>query len=125
MDLTLSAGQLEVQDRARRFTREVLQPLELEFERAGGHLSAETRRGICEASTEARLVAGSLPTDVGGQGWSVLEQVIVHEQLGQSAGGLWSFIPGAYNALMHADADQRRRYLDPSLRGERFGSYAV
>ena len=24
-----------------------------------------------------------------------------------------------------ADADQRRRYLEPSLRGERFGSYAI
>jgi alkylation response protein AidB-like acyl-CoA dehydrogenase len=125
MDLTLSAGQLDLQDRARRFTRDVLQPLEVEFERAGGRLSAEARRAICDASIDGRLVGGSLPTHVGGQGWSVLEQVVVHEQLGQSTGGLWSFIPGAYNALMHADPDQRRRYLDPSLRGERFGSYAV
>jgi alkylation response protein AidB-like acyl-CoA dehydrogenase len=54
-----------------------------------------------------------------------VEQVVVHEQLGQATGGLWSFIPGAYNALVHADADQRHRYLDPSLRGERFGSYAI
>jgi acyl-CoA dehydrogenase len=125
MDLTLSAGQVELQDRARRFTREVLQPFELEFERAGGRLDPDARRAICAASIETQLVGGSLPTEVGGQGWSVLEQVIVHEQLGQSTGGLWSFIPGAYNALMHADADQRRRYLDPSLRGERFGGYAV
>ena len=55
----------------------------------------------------------------------MLEQVLVHEQLGQATGGLWSFIPGAYNALIHCDAEQRRRYLDPSLRGERFGSYAI
>ena len=125
MDLTLSAGQLELQDRARRFTRDVLRPLEVEFERAGGRLGAEARRAIADASIDARLVGGSLPTDIGGQGWSVLEQVVVHEQLGQSTGGLWSFIPGAYNALMHADTDQRGRYLEPSLRGERFGSYAV
>jgi acyl-CoA dehydrogenase len=125
MDLTLSSGQLELQDRARRFAREVLQPLELDFERSGGRLDAEARRAICRASIDARLVGGSLPAEVGGQGWSVLEQVVVHEQLGQSTGGLWSFIPGAYNALMHADAEQRRRYLEPSLRGERFGSYAV
>jgi acyl-CoA dehydrogenase len=125
MDLTLSPGQLELQDRARRFTREVLQPLELDFERSGGQLDPDARRAICAASIEARLVGGSLPTEIGGQGWSILEQVVVHEQLGQSTGGLWSFIPGAYNALMHADAEQRRRYLEPSLRGERFGSYAV
>ena len=55
----------------------------------------------------------------------MLEQVLVHEQLGQSTGGLWSYIPGAYNVLLHADPEQRRRYLDPSLRGERSGSYAI
>ena len=40
-------------------------------------------------------------------------------------GGLWSYIPGAYNALVHATPEQRTRYLDPYLRGERSGSYAV
>ena len=125
MDLTLTASQLELQDRARTFVRDVLQPVELEFERAGGRLRAETRAGIRDASIAAGLVGGSLPRDVGGQGWSVLDQVLVHEQLGQSTGGLWSFIPGAYNALIHCSPEQRTRYLEPSLRGERFGSYAI
>jgi acyl-CoA dehydrogenase len=49
----------------------------------------------------------------------------VHEQYGQVTGGLWSFVPGAYDVLQHADPEQRRRYLEPSLRGERFGAYAV
>jgi alkylation response protein AidB-like acyl-CoA dehydrogenase len=61
----------------------------------------------------------------GGQGWTAMEQVLVHEQLGQATGGLWSFIPGAYNALVHCTPEQRRRYLEPSLRGERNGSYAI
>ena len=125
MDLTLTAAQAELQGRARTFVREVLQPLEVEFEHAGGRLPAEVRARIRDASIDAGLVGGSLPREVGGQGWSVLEQVIVHEQLGQSTGGLWSFIPGAYNALTHCSPEQRARYLDPSLRGERFGSYAV
>ena len=125
MDLTLSPDQRKLQERARRFTREVLQPAEVEFERAGGRIPAETRATIRDASIEAGLVGGSLPVEVGGQGWSMLEQVLVHEQLGQSTGGLWSYIPGAYNALLHCDDDQRRRYLEPSLRGERFGAYAV
>ena len=125
MDLTLTAAQAELQGRARTFVREVLQPLEVEFEHAGGRLPTEVRARIRDASIDAGLVGGSLPRGVGGQGWSVLEQVIVHEQLGQSTGGLWSFIPGAYNALVHCSPEQRARYLDPSLRGERFGSYAV
>ena len=125
MDLTLTDAQIDLQTRARNFVRDVLQPLEVEFERAGGRLPVETRDRIHQASTAAGLVGGPLPVDVGGQGWTMLEQVLVHEQLGQATGGLWSFIPGAYNALIHCDPQQRRRYLEPSLRGERFGSYAI
>ncbi len=125
MDLTLTDGQLQIQARVRAFVRDVLQPLEVDFERAGGRLPTETRHYIRQASVAAGLVGGSLPVAVGGQGWTMLEQVLVHEQLGQGTGGLWSFIPGAYNALIHCDPEQRRRYLEPSLRGERFGSYAI
>ncbi|MEX2182867.1 MAG: acyl-CoA dehydrogenase family protein [Chloroflexota bacterium] len=125
MDLELTAAQRDLQQRARTFVRDVLQPVEVAFERAGGRLPAETRATIRDAAIAAGLAGGPLPREVGGQGWSMLEQVLVHEQLGQGTGGLWSLIPGAYNALMHCDADQRRRYLEPSLRGERFGSYAI
>ncbi len=125
VNLTLTAAQSELQARARTFVRDVLQPIEIEFERANGRLLSEVRARIRDASIAAGLVGGSLPRDSGGQGWSMLEQVLVHEQLGQTTGGLWSFIPGAYNALIHCSPEQRARYLDPSLRGERFGSYAV
>jgi alkylation response protein AidB-like acyl-CoA dehydrogenase len=125
MDLALSPAQLELGARARAYVVDHLQPLEGEFERAGGRLPAETRDALKRAAIDARLHGGSFPRELGGQGWTVLEQVIVHEQLGRVTGGLWSFIPGAYNALVHADAEQRRRYLEPSLRGERFGSYAI
>ena len=125
MDLTLTPAQLELQARARAYVVDHLQPLEAEFERAGGRLPAATRDALKRAALDARLEGGSFPRELGGQGWTALEQVLVHEQLGQATGGLWSFIPGAYNALIHADDAQRRRYLEPSMRGERFGSYAI
>jgi alkylation response protein AidB-like acyl-CoA dehydrogenase len=125
MDLTLSPVERELQARVRAFVTTVLQPLELEFERAGGRLPRQAGNDLRRAAIEAGLHGGSLPRDVGGQGWSAVEQVIVHEQLGQVTGGLWSYIPGAYNALVHATSEQRARYLDPSLRGERSGSYAI
>lgn len=125
MDVGLDPSLLALRDRARAYVRDVLQPLEAEFERSAGRLPLGTRQELKRAAVEAGLHGGSFPRELGGQGWSALEGVIVHEQLGQATGGLWSFIPGAYNALIHADADQRRRYLEPSLRGERFGSYAI
>src|SRR5215203_410083 len=117
MDLTLTPEQADLRERARRYAVEVLQPLEGEFERKKS-LPDDTLRSIKRAAIEARLHGGSLPVAVGGQGWTALEQVLVHEQLGQVTGGLWGFIPGAYNALVHCSLEQRRRYLDPSLRGE-------
>jgi alkylation response protein AidB-like acyl-CoA dehydrogenase len=125
MDPTLTAAQVELRDRARRFAREVLQPLEVTFETSGGRIDPAVARDVKSRAIDAQLHGGSFPTSVGGQGWSLLEQVLVHEQLGQVTGGLWGLIPGGYNALVHCDGDQRRRYLDPSLRGERNGSYAI
>jgi acyl-CoA dehydrogenase len=125
VDFALTPAQLELQERARRFVEDVLQPREVEFERANGRVSDDWGTPIRAAAIEARLHGGSFPPELGGQGWSALELVLVHEQLGQSTGGLWSYIPGAYNALIHATPEQRRRYLEPSLRGERSGSYAI
>ena len=124
MDLALTPAHADLQARARRYVVDALQPLEAEFERSHG-LQDDTTRELKRLAIEARLHGGSLPASVGGQGWTALEQVVVHEQLGQATGGLWSFIPGAYNALVHCTPEQRRRYLDPSLRGERNGSYAI
>jgi alkylation response protein AidB-like acyl-CoA dehydrogenase len=125
VDLSLTPAQEALRETARRFVVDVLQPREVDLERAGGRLPAEQGRELRRAAIEAGLAGGELPVQVGGKGWSVLEQVLVHEQYGQVTGGLWSFVPGAYEVLAHADADQRRRYLEPSLRGERFGAYAV
>ncbi len=125
MDLSLTPAQESLRERARRFVVEVLQPIEIEFEQAGGRLPADRARDLRRAAIDAGLAGGELPVEVGGKGWSVLEQVLVHEQYGQTTGGLWSFIPGAYEVLARADAEQRKRYLEPSLRGERFGAYAV
>ncbi len=125
MDLTLTPAQLELQARARAFVRDVLQPREAEFQAADGRVPRDWGAPIREAAIEARLHGGSFPIALGGQGWSALEQVLVHEQLGQSTGGLWSYIPGPYNALIHCTPAQRTRYFEPSMRGERSGSYAI
>lgn len=125
MDLNLTPRQTALRKRARTFVHNVLQPNEAEFERNRGTLPAETIAEIKRRAIGAGLQGGNLPEAFGGQGWGALDQVLVQEQLGQATGGLWGFIPGAYNALVHCSAAQRARYLDPCLRGERNGSYAI
>ena len=124
MDFSLTPAQADLRERARTYVTTHLQPLEAEFERTHS-LPADTIGDLKRAAVELRLQGGSLPVAVGGQGWSAIEQVLVHEQLGQVTGGLWAFIPGAYNALAHCSPAQRERYLAPCLRGERNGSYAI
>jgi acyl-CoA dehydrogenase len=125
VDFALTPELRALRNRARRFTIDVLQPVEAAFERDRGVLPRAEGNELRRAAIAADLHAGSLPRAVGGQGWSMMEQVIVHEQFGQVTGGLWSYVPGAYNVLLHCDSVQRKRYLDPSIRGERSGSYAI
>jgi acyl-CoA dehydrogenase len=125
MDLTLTPEQEELRTRAETYVRDVLRPLELAFEQSGGQIDPDVARAAKQRAIDLRLHGGNLSREVGGQGWTALEQVLVHERLGAVTGGLWSLIPGAYNVLAIGDQDQRRRYLDPSLRGERNGSYAI
>jgi len=93
----LSAEQQELADRARRFVDEVLVPHEVAAERAGGRLSADIVAGIRKAAIEARLNGGRHRVEHGGQGWSAVDYVAVHEQLGRNTNGLWWWIPDAYN----------------------------
>jgi acyl-CoA dehydrogenase len=121
----LSAEQQELADRARRFVDEVLVPHEVAAERAGGRLPADVVAGIRKAAVEARLNGGRHRVEHGGQGWSAVDYVAVHEQLGRNTNGLWWWIPDAYNVLSAATADQVTRYLEPAIRGDAVISYAV
>ena len=125
MDFALSPDLEALRARARRYVVEELQPLEGEFERARGVLPAETGRELRRKAIKAGLVGGNMPKHLGGLGWTNMQQVVVQEQFGQVTGGLWSYVPGAYNVLALCDEEQRKRYLEPSLRGERSGSYAI
>jgi alkylation response protein AidB-like acyl-CoA dehydrogenase len=121
----LSDDQRELADRVRRFVDEVLIPYEVTAETAGGRLPAEAIEHIRGKAIEARLNGGRHAVEHGGQGWSTLDYVVVHEQLGRVTNGLWWHIPDAYNVLAAGTPDQIARYLVPSLRGDATLSYAV
>src|ERR671936_455848 len=121
----LTSAQSELRARAARFVDEVLVPLELEAELNGGRLPAETIADIRRRAGEARLVGGNHAVEVGGQGWSAFEQVLVQEELGRNTNGVWWNMGGGYNVLARATPEQIERYLKPTLRGERADAYAV
>jgi acyl-CoA dehydrogenase len=115
----------ELAARARRFVDEHCLPHEETAERNGGRLPAETVAAIVEAAQEAGMVGLDHSPEHGGQGLSLLEQVIVHEALGRNTNGVWWYIPTVANVLSHGTPDQIERYLRPALRGERSECYAI
>jgi acyl-CoA dehydrogenase len=125
VDATLTPAQQELRDRAARFVDDELIPLEVQAERAGGPLPADVVARLRDRAREERLVGGNHTAEVGGQGWSSFEQVLVQEELGRNTNGVWWNMGGGYNVLSRGTPEQVRRYLEPTLRGERADAYAV
>jgi alkylation response protein AidB-like acyl-CoA dehydrogenase len=117
MDFELGPELVALRERARRFTETELCPLELRVEEHGP-LPDETSRRLLRRAIEERLWPMNVPREMGGLGSSVLEQVIAQEEAGRATNDLWGYVGGPYNALLAGTPDQRRKYLEPALRGE-------
>jgi acyl-CoA dehydrogenase len=125
VDLALTPAQQELQARAATFVDEELIPLEVEAELAHGRLPKGRIDRVRARARELRLVGGNHPRDLGGQGWTAMEAVLVHEELGRSTNAIWWAVEGGYNVLGLGTPAQIDRYLRPVLRGERQDAYAV
>ena len=123
MDFTYSPEQLELRDRARALADDI-KVHELACEEHNG-LPADVHREVAKSVLRHGLNAINMPTEWGGQGLSVLDQVIVQEQLGQLTNALWDMVWRPANALRACDEAQRERYLLPGIRGERRDCVAV
>jgi acyl-CoA dehydrogenase len=124
MDFELSDELKLLQQTAKRFTDEELIPNEIGVDETAS-LSEDIQMTIRERACREGLWPMNIPEELGGLGSSVLAQVIVQEQAGRATNHLWDFVGGPYNALMRCDESQRKKYLEPALRGEWTAAYAV
>ena len=111
MEFAYTPRLLELKDRARTLTEKIM-PFEDECERNNG-LCAESHASIKAAVLDGGLQAINTPVEYGGAGLSVLEQVVVQDELGKLTNALWDCVWRPANPLAHATADQRERYLIP------------
>jgi acyl-CoA dehydrogenase len=119
------AAEDELRERAARFVDDVLIPLEVTAELAGGPLSAAHQRRIRQAAMRAGLQGGRHSAEHGGNGWTTRQWFLVEEQLGRSTNGISWYIPNAYNVWKAGTDEQIERWLRPALRGELHDAYAV
>ena len=121
----LDDATLDLQERARRYTDEVLIPLEVEAEMAGGKLPEAAVERVKSEALAAGLTGGLHAREHGGQGWTRLQWALVAEQFGRSTNAIHWHVPNAYNVWAHGSAEQIDTYLRPALRGEIRDAYAV
>ncbi|MEV6105861.1 acyl-CoA dehydrogenase family protein [Streptomyces sp. NPDC051940] len=123
MDFSYTPEQLDLRARAAALTGFIRQ-YEDDCERDNG-LPAEAHAKIRQEVLAAGLQAVNMPAEWGGAGLSILDQVIVQEQLGRLTGALWDTVWRPANALRFCTDAQRAEYLEPVIRGERRDCYAV
>jgi acyl-CoA dehydrogenase len=124
MDLRLSQDDLELQQRARAFTHEILLPLEQECEDDDG-LSPESHARAKAAVLEWGFNAINHAPEDGGQGYDLFQQVLIEEQWGHATGALWDIPWRPSIPLKVATEAQKDEYLRPECRGERRDAYAI
>lgn len=123
MDFGYTPRLLELKGKARALTGTIM-AFEDECETNNG-LSQESHATIKAAVLEHGLQAINTPQEYGGAGLSVLEQVVVQEELGKLTNALWDTVWRPANPLTHASPEQRERYLVPGARGDRRDAVAI
>jgi acyl-CoA dehydrogenase len=124
MEFELSDDLKELQERARHFVEQELYPHELTVDEHEA-LPPEVLKRIRQQALDHGLWPMNVPVELGGLGSSVMEQVVAQEQAGRATNGLWAHVGGPYNALFRGNEEQRKKYLEPALRGEWTVAYAV
>jgi len=124
VDFALSEAQRLLVETVRRFVDAELIPLEDEVE-ASGRLEPELARRIFEKSRALGLYATNIPVAHGGAGLSAVETMLVEEQFGRTTDILIRRAFGnVYEVLLHGTELQKKRWLEPAVRGERTFSVA-
>jgi alkylation response protein AidB-like acyl-CoA dehydrogenase len=121
----LTADDVEIQARARGFVDELI-PYEVEAEMNEGELPAPVKEKFEARARELGLLATNMPIDLGGGGYSALQQVLVQEQVGRATNALAWMVSTPPQWWPEVATDfQLERWLRPTVTGEAGECYAI
>ncbi|HEU4355177.1 MAG TPA: acyl-CoA dehydrogenase family protein, partial [Actinomycetota bacterium] len=122
----MSEDDRRIQETARTFVDEELIPWENHAEEHGGRIPDEARERHHRMAVELGLFAMNMPTELGGGGFSMFQQVLVSEQIGRVTNALgWCVHTPPAWAPEVVTAEQLERWIVPTIRGERQECYAI
>jgi acyl-CoA dehydrogenase len=121
----LSNDDLDLQARARGFVDGLI-PYEVEAELNDGEIAAELTAKFSAQASELGLTATNMPIELGGGGCSMLQQILVQEQVGRVTNALaWILTtPPSWFAPV-ATEYQIDRWLRPTVLGDAEECYAI
>lgn len=126
MTFELTEGARSWRDKIKTFVDGELIPHEVEAELAGGVLAKEIRASHREKALTLGLPGMDAPKTQGGLGLSMLEQAVIHEQIGRVTNGLgWCFGEAQGWMFQACSPMQIENYVLPILEGRRHECYAI
>ena len=125
MNFELSVEQQMIVDMTKAFVEKELYPHEAEVEETGV-LRPELADEIKAKAIDAGLYAANIPEEYGGVGLDTPTWLLYEKELGKANYALhWSCVSRPSNILCAGTAEQREKYLDPCLRGEKSDCLAM
>jgi acyl-CoA dehydrogenase len=122
----LSPADRQLQQRAREYVDAELIPYEVQAELNGGRLPDDVVKRQEARAAELGLLGLSVPTSHGGPGYTMLQQVLVSEQIGRATNTLGWVVTHPPRWLADvATPEQLERWVLPTFRGERHECYAI
>ena len=124
MDFGLSEEQAMIVRTVRGFVERELYPLEGEVERTGV-VAREVGREIQRKVKALGFYAPNMPAELGGGGLDRVTFTLLERELGRASMGLGVFWGRPSEILSACNAEQRERYLMPSITGEKIDALAM
>ena len=125
MDFALTDEQRLIVDTTRVFVENELYPHEPDVERTG-RLEMDLIPRIQAKALEAGLYAANIPEEFGGAGLDTLTWLLYEKELGKANYALhWTCVARPSNILCAGTDEQRRKYLEPCVRGEKWDCLAM
>lgn len=129
IDFSLSEEQRAIQSWVRTFVERELMPLEndvLRREREGHPpgLNHEERTRLRTLARRSDFWGVSTPEEYGGMGLDAVTEALIETELGRTF-LTFKFGGEADNILFHANEEQKRTYLVPTIEGERRSCFAI
>jgi acyl-CoA dehydrogenase len=125
MDFGLTQEQDMIVETTRAFVESELYPHEAQVERTG-HLDIDLVREIQKKAIAAGLYAANIPEEFGGAGLDTPTWLLYEKELGRANYALhWTCVARPSNILCAGTPEQRARYLEPCVAGEKWDCLAM